>query len=79
LVLETRDIEDSATIFGFPVSNHKKSTALFKNISNFFPRTYSNNSAIFGARDLKFLPKIIKKIFYKQILKKNKLKKFDFF
>ena len=36
VVLETRDIEDSATIFGFPVSNHKKSTALFKNISKFF-------------------------------------------
>ena len=24
VVLETRDYEDSATIFGFPVSNHKK-------------------------------------------------------
>ena len=28
MVLNTRDIEDSGTIFGFPVSNHKKSTAL---------------------------------------------------
>ena len=32
VVLNTRDIEDSGTIFGFPVSNHKKSTALL----NFF-------------------------------------------
>ena len=30
VVLNTRDIKDSATIFGFPVSIHKKSNALFK-------------------------------------------------
>ena len=29
VVLETRDYEDSATIFGFPVSNHKKNIANF--------------------------------------------------
>ena len=37
MVLDTRDIEDSATYFGFPVSTHKKSTALLKNlVRNFF-------------------------------------------
>ena len=37
MVLDTRDIEDSVTIFGFPVSTHKKSTALLKNlVRNFF-------------------------------------------
>ena len=30
MVLDTRDIKDSATIFGFIVSNHKKSNALLK-------------------------------------------------
>ena len=30
MVLETRDIEDSATIFGFPVSNHKKVLGFLK-------------------------------------------------
>ena len=28
VVLETRDYEDLATIFGFPVSNHKKGSKL---------------------------------------------------
>ena len=32
VVLDTRDIEDSATIFGFPVSAHKKNTALLKKL-----------------------------------------------
>jgi len=32
VVLETKDIKDTATIFGFYVSNHKKSAALL----NFF-------------------------------------------
>ena len=30
MVLNTRDIEDSGTIFGFPVSIHKKSAGLLK-------------------------------------------------
>ena len=30
MVLNTRDIEDSGTIFGFPVSNHKKKYCTFE-------------------------------------------------
>ena len=61
----------------------QKSTALFKNISKkkieFFFNN-SNNSAIFGARDLKFLPKIIKKYFTNKFWRKINWKtKFDFF
>ena len=32
MVLNTRDIEDSAGIFRFPVSTHKKSAALLKKL-----------------------------------------------
>ena len=41
---------------------------------------FFNNSAIFGARDLKFLPKIIKKYFTNKFWRKiNWKEKFDFF
>ena len=36
MVLDTRDIEDSSTIFRFPVSTHKKSDALLKNLVRIF-------------------------------------------
>ena len=34
MVLNTRDIEDSGTIFGFPVSIHKKKCWAFEKISS---------------------------------------------
>ena len=37
MILDTRDIEDSSTMFRFSVSTHKKSSALLKNlVRNFF-------------------------------------------
>ena len=57
----------------------KKSAGLLKFFCpNFF--LFKNNSAIFEARDLKFLPKIIKKYILQTILKKEKnMKKRWFF
>ena len=83
VVLESRDIKDTTTIFGFYVSNHKKKCWAFEIFLSKFFFWFKNISAIFGARDLKFLPKVKKKYFtnkfWKKMKKKQIWKNFEFF